>query len=190
MSSPAPKRIPLTGSCHCGETKYIIYLTHPHQHAEDAQQYHGKGQRFYRCNCTVCHKTAFFHVRLNSPEEDFVLLAPLDPFTELGDYQCAAKTKHAFYCKTCAVRIFTFTGEGEVSDVEVGEPGRVTRAWRPKKGGRNYLSVNGHTIDGGQEGFEMRDLTEKKLVMYYDCIRDGDEEADPQYERPFSGGCY
>jgi len=76
MASQQPTRTPLKGSCHCGATKYILFLTLPHP-------YHGgepsprSDQRFYRCNCTVCHKAGFFHIRPASPADDFLLLRRL-----------------------------------------------------------------------------------------------------------------
>lgn len=70
------------------------------------------------------------------------------------------------------------------------ESGRMTKAWRlvgePDYG--NRLSVNGHTIDAGQ-AFDMRELVEKKQVLYIDFLDDANP-LEPRFERPHAGGCY
>ncbi|KND88893.1 hypothetical protein TOPH_06423 [Tolypocladium ophioglossoides CBS 100239] len=202
MADANPTRVPFTGSCHCGAIRYILFLTLPHPHSETLPPPKGV-QRFYRCNCTVCHKMGHMHIRPASPTDDFLLLSPLDPFRDLGDYQCYDKVLHFFYCKTCAVRCFIFGGEGEVVDVDLaalgvsgaGQAGKGTKAWRPKRdGGRpkygNYLSVNGHSVDAGQKGFDMRELTDKKYVLYCDCLSDKAQEAPARYGRPQDYGSY
>lgn len=212
-TTETPTRRPYKGSCHCGTIRYIVYLTLPHTPPGEFKRGSTGQQAFYRCNCTVCHKTGFLHARVASSPDDFLLLAPDgDPFTELGDYQCDGGYLHFFFCTRCAVRCFIFMGEGEA--VEVGdedalalledgdekEAGRKTvTAWRPKKEGWQegklnhgcYLSVNALTIDQEQEGFDLREWTERKWVLYLDVLKSGEpDEGTPSYDRPHPGGCY
>ncbi|KAK5994784.1 hypothetical protein PT974_03167 [Cladobotryum mycophilum] len=205
----APQHRPYTGSCHCGATKYIVFLTLPRSPPSDAQRTppSGEAQRLYRCNCKICHKAGFMHMRPASVFNDFLLLSPSDPFEDLGDYQCNAKVAHFFFCKTCGVRCFTFIGKGNVVDVDLAalgvpgvssEPGNTIKAWRPKKQTTDinsarlgsYLIVNGHTIDAGQEGFDMRELVENKALTYLDYLKESDEKLTERYERPHDGGSY
>lgn len=200
-----PTRRPYTGSCHCGSLRYIVYLTLPHNPRLDHKS---RQQAIYRCNCTVCHKIGILHTRVNSSPDDFLLLAPRDPFRELGDYQCDNGDLHFLYCKTCAVRCFVFMGEGEVVDVEdeavlalagaKGQEGGL-KAWRPKKEGWQegksahgcYLSIDAQTIDQGQEGFDLREWKEKGWIAYLDTRRSGEPgQGPPNYERPHPGGIY
>lgn len=198
--SETPTRRPFKGSCHCGATRFIAFLTLPHKPPQTRQ----KGQQsFYRCNCTVCHKAGFLHTRLNSSPDDFLLLSPIDPFQGMGDYQCDEKTLHFFFCRTCATRCFIFCGQGEVIDVDLAEIGAgeegTVKAWRPKKEGWKegkadhgcYLSVNGIAFDQGQEGLDLREWTEKKWTAYLDVRRAGQPDMQPPtYQRPAPGGCY
>lgn len=197
MSIPS-RQVSLKGSCHCGAIQYILRLMHPHV-APSLSGEEEDTQEIYRCNCTVCHKTGQFHVRPREPAADFLLLSPLDPFGELGDYQCFGKKLHFFFCRTCGVRPFIFAGASEVAKVSSAEVGmsdgrpdaaanKSLNVWRPRRGDDVYLSVNGHTIEANQEEFEMRVLTEKKQVLYVDCL--SDPEGPATYERPHNGGCY
>lgn len=208
MGESEATRTPLSGSCHCGNVRYVVYLNLPHQPNHGLPPPPSGVQRCYRCNCTICHKIGQFHIRPLAPADDFLLLSPLDPFAELGDYQCFDKVLHFFFCKTCGVRPFIFAGEGEVVDsldegamalnLQIkgsGTQGKPAKVWKPTQGGGHpqfghYLSVNGHTIDAGQSGFDMREMTEKKQVMYCDCLSDPKNEAPLSYERPQKGGCY
>ncbi|CAI6093363.1 unnamed protein product [Clonostachys chloroleuca] len=195
-----PQRRPFKGSCHCGATRYIAFLTFPHNPPQSRK--HGE-QSFYRCNCSICHKSGFLHARLNSSPDDFLLLSPLDPFQDMGDYQCDEKLLHFFYCRVCATRCFIFMGEGELIDVDLAELGfgetGIVKAWRPKKDGWQegklkhgcYLSVNATSLEPGQEGFDLREWTERKWTAYLDVLRAGEPGAGlPTYERPHPGGSY
>ncbi|KAK1749480.1 hypothetical protein QBC47DRAFT_395703 [Echria macrotheca] len=203
------RRRPYTGSCHCGFVKYIIYLTvppspPPPSSRRDPNNNGRLRQHVYRCNCTTCHKLGLLHIRLPSPPDDFLLLSPLDPLRELGDYQCFQKKLHFLFCRTCGARCFTFAGEGEVVEREVplstddARDGEKKTVWCPKQGwvedGTRYLSVNGYTVDAGQEGLDWRVWTENKWVMYMDWL--SGEDAHPvgedrrRYDRPFPGGAY
>ncbi|OAA71974.1 Mss4-like protein [Akanthomyces lecanii RCEF 1005] len=194
-----PRRRPFQGSCHCGAVKYAVYLTVPRQpHPGTLES--PPVDRVYRCNCKICHKSGFMHIRPPVPADDFALLSPADdPFASLGDYQCHDRQLHFLFCRGCGVRCFIFMGDGHVVDAQPGEFGLVAgqEVWRPKgqQAGANawrtgcYLSVNAHTIDAGQEGFDMREWVENESVMYYDFLTD--EEPKPgQYGKPHPGGCY
>lgn len=232
MSEDAPQRRPFTGSCHCGALRYIIYLRLPHEPPRDRK--HGQ-QAFYRCNCTVCHKAGILHARVASSPDDFLLLSTgssgavaedngqgegdvSDPLAALGDYTCNEGALHFLYCRTCAVRCFTFMGQGEVVEVEdehvialerahrqqqhtgkekESDSGKLM-AWRPRKEGWKegrvngcYLSVNAITIDQGQDGFDLREWKEKGWILYLDVKRTGQpDQGHPSYERPHPGGTY
>ncbi|KAK3185840.1 hypothetical protein K4F52_005294 [Lecanicillium sp. MT-2017a] len=144
------------------------------------------------------------HVRPASPTHDMLLLSPLDPFADLGDYTTGDGNLHFMYCKMCAVRCFIFAGsgkDGELLDVDLDEMGvsvpgmqGKVKAWRPRLGGGHpkmghYLSVNAHSIDAGQ-GFDMRELSEKNLVMYCDCYSPGELESPMRYGKPQENGSY
>lgn len=143
--------------------------------------------------------------------DDFFLLSPLDPLESLGDYLCNNKTLHYLFCKTCAVRCFTFHGEGEIVDVTLPEAlaladaesgteqdGVSVKAWRPKRvelregipHRGSYLSVNGQTIEPGQEGFDLREWAERKAIMYLDFLTDEKDRLMERCERPHVGGAY
>ena len=73
------------------------------------------------------------------------------------------------------------------------------QVWRPgpndwKEGRRlkpgMYLSVNGHSIDQGQEGFDMGVLSSSNHVAYLDYYNDGEERGTPRLEKPFPCGSY
>ena len=199
MAEPtAATRRPYTGSCHCGAIRYIVYLSMPHDPPAPDQLRSEDGrlrrQLFYRCNCTTCHKAGLMHLRLPSPPDDFLLLAPLDPLRELAEYRCYERRLRFLFCKQCGMRCFTFAGEGELVEKDVG--GETKTVWAPRRGWvenmENYLSVNAYTIDAGQEGIDMREWTEKKWVMYLDCLSDmtAEQPVSRTYDRPFPGGAY
>ncbi|KAK0611675.1 hypothetical protein B0T14DRAFT_607725 [Immersiella caudata] len=203
-STANPQRRPYTGSCHCGFVRYIVYLTLPHDPPSPRNRRDANGQirqMIYRCNCTTCQKTGLLHVRLPSPPDDFLLLSPLDPLRELGDYQCFDKLIHFLFCRACGVRCFSFMGEWELNEKEVKDPVSgevgVRKVWSPKKGWvedmTRYMSVNAQTLDAGQQGLDLREWTEKKWVMYLDCLEEKEDDGASSfdtatYDRPFAGG--
>jgi len=186
-------RYPLKGSCHCRSIQYLIYLELPPATLSGSTRTADLKQptvRIRKCNCSTCHKIGFFHVRVPYAPDDFVLLSPLDPLNELGDYLVYDKRIHWLFCKTCAVRCFAFAGEGEVVEKDV--LGEKKRVWVPKrsgyeKGNISYLSVNAQTIEPGQEGFDLKEWHEKKWVCYLDCL---DEKEDDRFGQPHRGGTY
>lgn len=208
-TSTRPVRRPYHGSCHCGYTKYIVFLTLPPISVNLTESpVSSQGiTRFYRCNCSTCHKSALFHTRPASPSNDFYLLSPLDPSKSLGDYTCFEKNLHFYFCHKCGNSCFTFCGQGEVVDVDLNALQKTegnterntevkkTKAWRvvddpdARDGKGPYLSINAHTIDGDQ-GLDMRKLTDDKLVMYVDCRGESEEQESPNYEYPHAGGSW
>ncbi|KAF2436274.1 hypothetical protein EJ08DRAFT_655950 [Tothia fuscella] len=194
MSSEAKAdgRRPYKGSCHCGFIQYIIYLELPPL-APGAPQDEAKDKnsvRIYKCNCKPCHKMGLFHIRLPSPPDDFVLLSPLDSFKELGDYTCNKDIIHFPFCKKCGVRCFAIDWEGEVVEKEVdGEKKSVWVLKKPPEGEqpKTYLSINAHTIEAGQEGFDLREWHEKGWINYLDEL---DEKEEDRYDVPHRGGVY
>jgi hypothetical protein len=186
-SSP-PTRRPYHGSCQCGHTRYIAYLTFP-----PGRQPGSPGIHIYKCNCTTCQKMSYFHLRLDDAPGDFHLLNPLNPATGgLGDYRCASKKASWFFCPNCGVRCFTVRdAEGEVREIET-EEGKV-QAWGVKRKGwdeknrKGYLSVNAATLDADQEGLDLREWTEKGWIYYCDRKKDVGEF---RLGEPHEGGMY
>lgn len=208
-ASASPVRRPYHGSCHCGHTKYIIFLTLPPTpvNLTDSPPSSQRITRFYRCNCSTCHKAAIFHTRPANPHTDFYLLSPLDPGKDLGDYTCFEKDIHFYFCPKCGVRCFSFYGKGKVIQIdprvlqgreeaaEAEKPGVCRVVWRvvddpdARDGKGPYLSINAHTIEVDQ-GLDMRKLTDDKLVMYVDCRGQDDEHGLQNYEYPHAGGSW
>ena len=209
-----PTRRPYLGSCHCGKIRYIAFLTLP---AKPPYVWADKSattppQMIRRCNCTWCHKTSYLHVRLANPPNDFVLLSPLDPFKELGNYNIREHSGSVSYnllCPTCGVRCF---GTGGPSGKELGSiverdlaadgvditrasidgDGKSVKVWMPNPDGwqeevTHWLRVNGTSLEPDQEGLNLREWTEKKWVQYVNWL---DEVEGCSYEKPYHGGIY
>lgn len=203
-TSTTRKRHAFNGSCHCGNIRFIVFLNLPHDPPQSPQHV----QSLYRCNCSACHKAGILHTRLDSTPDDFILLSPQDPFKDLGDYQYGEKILHYFFCRNCGIRCFTFSGEGENVDLDLRQllgqergqaiqEGDTTKVWRAKKEGwkdgrhTGYLSVNANTIDQLQEGFDLREWTEKGWIYYIEMFNPPDDAPEPMsYDRPFPGGVY
>lgn len=199
------RKVPLLGGCHCGATRYVLFFTLPAPHTESSPPKEGE-QRISRCNCTTCHKMGLFHLKPADPAADFLLLRPLDPYADLGDYLTEDKEIHFFFCKTCGVRCLCTNAAGEVVDVDAAALGlppdsgasggaAPTRAWRAIKGSGapeygTYVAVNGHTVDADQADFDMRDLTEKKCVRYLDTYNEIGKDLPTRWDRPHDHGCY
>ncbi|KAJ3484208.1 hypothetical protein NLG97_g7113 [Lecanicillium saksenae] len=195
-----PRKIPLFGGCHCGATRYIIFLTLPAPHNESNPFKPGE-QKIYRCNCTICQKASIFSVRPADPTDDFLLLSPLDPYTSLGDYLTDDKEIHFFFCKTCGVRCFSTNATGELVDVDTAALGlpegknAPARAWRAVRGSGHpeygtFVNVHGNTIDPDHTEFDMRELTETKRVQYFENYSEPREGPSGRWDRPHVHGCY
>ncbi|KUJ08908.1 uncharacterized protein LY89DRAFT_658659 [Mollisia scopiformis] len=185
-----PTRRPYHGSCHCGITKYFAYITLPPPMITAIPPTSTSTTRIRKCNCSTCHKMSFFHVRLLDSPNDFLLLSPLDPVTELKDYTCFDHRIHWYFCPNCAIRCFAFSGESEVVDIEIEGQGKKT-VWKPKaegwvEGGSGYLSINAATLEPNQEGLNLSEWTEKGWIAYLDMR--GDEVA--RLGKPHDGGIY
>jgi hypothetical protein len=184
------------GSCHCGFIKYFVVLELPLIIPENPSRLvvdiDPTSVRVRKCNCSVCHKIGFFHMRLPFAPKDFSLLSPLDPLTELGNYTVFRQRIRWLFCKTCAVRCFAFMGEGAVIDREID--GEVKKVWAPKEEGwkdrveeGNYLSVNAQTLEPGQEGLNLLEWHEKGQILYLDEL---DEKEGDRLGKPHRGGTY
>jgi hypothetical protein len=135
-----------------------------------------------------------------------------DPLAQLGSYTYFDRQIQWLFCQTCAVRCFSFTGEGEVVErdvpevqipkrdeetrLEIGKEmvgGARRKVWVPKEEGwdesrgESSLNVNAYTLEAKQEGLDLREWVEKKLICYLDCL---DEVNGPDFERPHADGAY
>jgi hypothetical protein len=199
MSTPTTTRSPFHGSCHCGSIKYIVFITLPPESAV------GPGTtRFYKCNCTICTKIGYLHCRLPDSTQDFLLLSPTK-LENLASYQVFKKHIDWVFCRDCGVRCFAVAGPMETVEVDVQElvegksEGKKTLVTRPQAGAwvergtreqRNaYLSVNLLTLEK-EQGFDLRELVEKKWLAYLDCYETGGVRSEPRYDRPFEEGTY
>lgn len=192
------------GSCHCGSIRYAARLTptdlKPHP-----------DERIYRCNCKICHKIGFFHIHTADPLEDVYVFSAENPRKMMGDYRTGGKIIAFLFCKTCAAQPFLTTSELEEEksddldklsadldklgiddikgvakekDMAVWRP--VLSAWDKKRGDGTYFSLNGHTIDAGQEGFEMRDYVDNKTMTFLDWLHNQNDSK----KEPHAGGSW
>ncbi|KAM3067476.1 hypothetical protein ACMFMG_011621 [Clarireedia jacksonii] len=195
-------RKPYHGSCHCGLTRYVVFLTLPPTNL-DPKAPSTSTVRLRKCNCTTCHKMGLFHVRVPSPADDFLLLSPTKDFEKAGlrSYRCFEAVYNWLFCGTCGVRCFAYNGEAETVKVDLaalgvkglnGEVLGETEVWRLKKEGwveghHNYLSVNATSLDAGQEGCDLREWHEKGWITYIDTL---DQKEENRNGKPFRGGMY
>jgi hypothetical protein len=137
-----------------------------------------------------------FHIRLINEPEDFLLLSPSNPFEGLSDYMCFDNLIHWFFCGTCGVRCFSYSGKDRGEEREVEIDGVKTKVWTAKRegwasgmtaNGYDYLTVNATTIEPGQEGFDMREWHEKGWIHYLDTLG---EVGEPRLGKPHEGGMY
>jgi hypothetical protein len=145
-----PKKI-FKGSCHCGLISFTVRVALPNPPVAS------------RCNCTICQKTGFTSLALES-SSDFLLQTPKS-LDELADYQFGTKSAiHRYFCTKCGVNVFS-RGSYEYE-------GTVTR----------FQNVNILTLDQPQEGLE---LSEWK-IEYWDGR--ADNWAGGKKERPWPSG--
>lgn len=184
-----------SGSCYCGTIRYVIRL-----HDSTATDI-PKDEKYYRCNCTICHKMGYFHMRPMDHKADFYLLSG-DPFTTMGNYHPKLEMSHFLFCKTCAIRPFILVGEsdklGEMIDVDLdslkvdgvanAEGTKTTKVWHTTAEAK-YFSANGHTIDANQ-GFDMRAYVDNKSVLYFNRLVDDQKPIPDMAPVPYPGGCY
>jgi hypothetical protein len=163
-------------------------------------------QNMRQCNCTVCHKMGFFHVRTADAPRDFALLAPLDPMRELGDYTANSHGMHWLFCRRCGVRCFAIEGEGGVVErdlvrdgvvdlarARVGEgEGSAVKVWAVREEGwseegTSWLRINARTLEARQEGLDMREWHDGKWIEYVNWL---DEIEGKSHDGPYDGGAY
>jgi len=116
-----------------------------------------------------------------------MLLSPIDPMNELGDYTTNEGRIHFLFCKNCGVRCIALAGQGEVVEKDVD--GEKRKVWVPhaewKEGQNAYISINAQTLDAGQEGLDLREWHYNKWVCYLDML---DEKEGDAFDRPHRGG--
>ncbi|KAK9490130.1 hypothetical protein V1508DRAFT_458030 [Lipomyces doorenjongii] len=206
------------GSCHCGRVHYVLVISLPPSASIPYDPSSGippppppTSVRFYKCNCSTCHKMGYLHVRVPDSPRAFYLLAPTDPAAELRDYTCGSGRVHWYFCRECGVRCFAVAGAGAGAVVDVdmervvegglevegeGEGGKkvtkTTKAWVVKDDGwvenrTGYLSINGLTLEPGQQGLDLRELKNKGWIEYLDRKED---KHEGRFEYPHEGGTW
>lgn len=88
------------------------------------------------------------------------------------------------------MRCFHFAGEGEVKEVEI--EGEKKEAWTIKRlswdgNASRYLSINGATLEPGQEGLNLKEWTEKGWIAYCNVKNDVGEF---RLGKPHEGGMF
>lgn len=141
-----------------------------------------------------------------------MLLSPLDPFTELGDYNARENSDYVFhnlFCPNCGVRCFgvgrppgkelgavverDLAGEGfDVGSARIEGDGRSVKVWMLNADGweeevMHWLRVNATSLEPDQEGLDLSEWTERKWVEYINNLDDVEESS---YEKPYHGGIY
>lgn len=208
--APQPKRRPYIGSCHCRFTRYICWLTLPptppyprRVNPDDKLR-----QVIRKCNCTLCHKTSFFHLRLENAPQDFVLLSPLDPMTELSNYSTTPDGAQWLFCPKCGVRCILLHGSKELGvlvhrdlaaegvDLKIAKiegDGTAVKVWVPnpdiwREEVTCALRINALSLEARQDGLDMREWMEKKWIEYSAMLQD--EVDSYTFEKPYEGGTY
>ncbi|KAL4982464.1 hypothetical protein BDW68DRAFT_170737 [Aspergillus falconensis] len=138
-------QLPYSGSCHCGLVKFFAIISMPPAAAEDPPPLPSPSQpRFYKCNCSTCHKSGFFHMRLPDAPNEFFLLSPLD-LEELGNYQCFKRLVNWFFCPKCGIRCFGVAARLERDYID---PRRFSMAISSEEEGKQITAIKG--LDGKQ----------------------------------------
>ncbi|KAK9358872.1 hypothetical protein V1504DRAFT_441809 [Lipomyces starkeyi] len=181
-SAPLTRRA-YHGSCHCGRVRYML-REHPHDPSSGIPPPPPPTSvRFYKCNCSTCHKMGYLHVRVPDSALAFYLLAPTDPAAGLRDYTCLSGQVHWYFCGECGVRCFAVMGRGRGGGrgEEEEKATKMTKAWMVKADGwvenvTGYLSINGLTLEPGQQGLDLRELKNKGWIEYLDRKEDKHED--------------
>jgi hypothetical protein len=111
---------------------------------------------------------------------------------------------HYLFCPTCGVRCFGIEGPGGVVERDLvaegvdlkkakvdGDRTKVkvwavdADSWKEEKD--HWLRINASTLDARQEGLDMREWHENKLVEYVNWL---DETPGRTHDRPYEGGTY
>ena len=91
------------------------------------------------------------------------------------------------------MRCFAVAGEGEIREVDI--EGTKREVWTVKSegwdesddSGLSYLTVNAATLEPGQEGFNLKEWTEKGWIAYWDIK---DWIGVGRMGEPHEGGMY
>jgi hypothetical protein len=204
------ERRPYVGSCHCGFTRYVCWLTLPAipPYPERVNPDDKLTQMIRKCNCTTCHKTSFFHLRVDDAPRDFALLSPLNPMKELSNYSIKPGGAQWLFCPTCGVRCILLHGPENIGQVveydlaakgvdlklaKIEGDGAAVKVWVPNpdiwhEEKTCALRVNAFSLEARQVGLDLREWTEKNWIEYT-AILDNDVNSR-SYEKPFEGGTY
>jgi hypothetical protein len=124
------------GGCHCGSARFTLALA-----VSDPP-------KAVRCNCTICVKSGWTPVLLESLE-DFKLQQPASE-KDLLDYQNESGTTHRLICPKCAIHLYSY-------------------GYKEFGGKRHdFFSVNLLSLDQPQEGLEFSNLK----IQYWDGRHD------------------
>ncbi|KAI2814809.1 hypothetical protein CBS115989_8251 [Aspergillus niger] len=209
--------LPYHGSCHCGLVKFIAIISMPPVGVRDsaAPPPPSPSQpRFYKCNCSTCHKSGVFHMRLPDAPNEFFLFSPLN-LEELSNYQCFKRLVNWYFCPTCGVRCFGVAARWKKDSIE---PERFNLAISSEEGKQitpikdndeqqrisvlrldpegykenqtGYFSLNALTIDQDQphgKRLDLRRIVDNKWLEYLDR-KEG--VADMRYDYPQEGGTW
>ncbi|KAE8374859.1 hypothetical protein BDV26DRAFT_269255 [Aspergillus bertholletiae] len=205
--------LPYHGSCHCGFIRYIAFIPLPPAVALGPDVATGSRARFYKCNCSTCHKMGLFHMRLPDAPSQFFLLSPLDRDT-LANYKCFKRHVDWFFCPTCGVRCFSAVARWKQDEIDVKRfsaalsnsadkpnlPGieestKTVTVWRVNPDGyqedvTGYLSINALTVDQDQahgDPLDLRQLVDKKWVEYLGWKG---PTLDSRYDYPHDSGTW
>ncbi|TVY14325.1 hypothetical protein LARI1_G008171 [Lachnellula arida] len=191
-TSTPPTRRAYKGSCHCMRKNAIHNLPHPPtpHHLSHRPHHHPLPQMQL----------------LNVPQNGlpprpapartlrFPAPVPAQPFRGPKRLHVFRGAHPLVFLRDVRGAVFCFCGEGEEREVEI--EGERKMVWTAKRDrwvsgtsakGFDYLTVNGVTIEPGQEGFDMREWMEKGWIAYLD-VRDG--VGEPRFSRPYDGGAY
>lgn len=162
MSSSTPEispREPYIGSCHCGRIKYVAFISMPPALAlvkDDqpplSQEEKMARVRFYKCNCSTCHKMGLFHLRVADKANDFYVFSPLtlpadenDTSGDVRTYLCFDRMLNFYFCKACGVRCFLTWGKVVEDTLDLEAEGvRLPDAW--KEDLKPNLSADGKKV--------------------------------------------
>jgi hypothetical protein len=108
-------------------------------------------------------------------------------------YTCLTHTNGWRFCSQCGCSPFASAGTYEVVEKEITLPDGSTatrKVWKlhdDTDKQASYLSVNMHTIDVNQPGFDLRQFHEKGMIRYLDRL---DDETPKAGDVPYPGGLY
>ncbi|KAB8227295.1 uncharacterized protein BDW43DRAFT_294537 [Aspergillus alliaceus] len=202
--------LPYRGSCHCGLIKYIAIIPRPPAVALGPDVPTGSRARFYKCNCSTCHKMGLFHLRLPDAPNQFFLLSPLD-WDRMANYQCGKGLVSWLFCPTCGVRCFAmaahwkkdqigidsisaaYKGQSELTGSK--ETTKTITVWRIdpegyKENVSGYLTLNALSVDQDQahgNRLDLRELVDNKWMEYLDRK---DNKLENRYDYPHDCGTW